>query len=138
MRFDSVGEPTAQPSGGSPGGARLDLTDRPDWASGAWVAIACRLRDRLEVLWTRGRAGDDPAQKAAAVIEWLVPRSRVLLDSAGESGTPIQRDLPQLVGWAHTTDRQREKWIKAGMRADGARRHGVVLLDVAVREWEGG
>lgn len=136
MRFgEPEAEPTAYPTGGAPGGAKAERTDRPDWQHGAWVTIACRLRDRLELLWTIGRAGDGDAYRSAAVIEWLVPRARVLLDCAAEGRTPIQRDLPQLVGWAHVSDAQRVKWAASGLRVDGARRHGVQLLEIAVREW---
>lgn len=132
---EAEADPTAVPSGGAPGGLRAERADARPGQGEPWVARACLLRDRLEGVWTRGRLGDTDAHHAAGVIEWLVPRARVLLDSAGEGRTPIQRDLPQQIGWAHVTERQREKWITAGLRVDGARRHGVTLIAVAVREW---
>ena len=157
---EAAGELTAIPGGASRGGMRGEVTERPEWAEGAWVARACRLRERLSEIWTRGRAGDVDVHKAAAVIEWLVPRARVLLDSPLHGGAPAERDLPMLVAAAHTEAGTWARWNPVYPDRDandafrrptvveivawraavergkvGARRHGVELLDLAAGEW---
>lgn len=153
-RWDSLAAPrsTPLPTGDAPpmdSGARPESTDRPDWVGDSRVPLAegLMLRDRLD----RVRLVD---ARSAGVIEWLVPRARVLLDSAALGGKPAEKDLPMLVGAAFTDPRTWARWHPACPQGDaatalairlwreacdrgrvGTRRHGVELLDRAARAW---
>ena len=49
-------------------------------------------------------------ERGAAVIAWLVPRARVLLDSAGSQGTPLEKGLPEQIAEAFTAPAQWAAW----------------------------
>jgi hypothetical protein len=50
-------------------------------------------------------------ERAAAVIEFLVPRAKVAIDSAhGQKGTPVLKSLPREVGRAFATAHQLARW----------------------------
>jgi hypothetical protein len=50
------------------------------------------------------------AERAAAVLEYLVPRARVLLDSAGSQGVPVGRSLPRLLAEEFTAAPRWRAW----------------------------
>jgi hypothetical protein len=54
--------------------------------------------------------GPSPVARAAAVIAWLVPRARVLLDSAGSQGTPLDKGLPEQIAAAFTAPAHWVAW----------------------------
>lgn len=95
-------------------------------------------------------------ERAAAVIEWLVPRARVMLDSVnGEDAIPINRSVTAAVARAFTSAPQWMRWhpppppddakreirqayrVAADAGKAGVQRHGEGLLALAERAWFG-
>lgn len=113
------------------------------------LARGASLRSRLTALWMRDK-------RAAAVIEWLVPRARVMLDSVtGPEALPVQRAVTAAVARAFTTPRQWMRWhpppppekakpivkqayrVAADAGVAGVQRHGGGLLALAELAWFG-
>lgn len=95
------------------------------------VRLGRPLRGRLDALVTRGRSETaarrahfaasptgpylwdseiSPIERAGAVIEWLVPRARTYLHSAGGGFRPVERDLPHDLAKAFTVASQWAAW----------------------------
>lgn len=100
-------------------GARARAQDAADARAFAWLwVVACLAAVVDETGYPQPappvlvpRAPD--VERAAAVVAWLVPRARVLLDSAGSQGTPLDKGLPEEIAQAFTSREQWATWHPA-------------------------
>jgi hypothetical protein len=107
--WDSLSAPKSSAPSKDTAPAKLPATTRPDWVDARHLHYdhGRHLRDRLDAMRAR-------QPRECAVIEWFVPRARVLTDTAcGPKAAPAIRDLHRIVAQAFTDPRVWTRWHPA-------------------------